>query len=492
MAKQQRSQSEGMRLTLAAFIIVTEIVFLYFFTPVGLEYVLSSTAVTLAVLIQLRFGIREGAPTPADIVVFIFNWLFLDLAPKIQLISVSGILVNTSTVVPEQVLFTNLLCALFIATFTVMYASMSGRSRMETGAAGPVATRSQFGPIGVGLAVSICVVVVVALGRKAYTIGETPGISPMDMIVRKFLLFLPSATFLILLHETLRSGRKVLFSRTAVLLLLGILVAVTENPLTEKRNGLGPIYLSIIFVFLELYLRSRNRRLILLIASMVVVFPAITVFTHNHGQVLNGVRIDAIVDTLKDHYFSTHYDAWANIYTTVEMVKRQGIHWGHQLSGGVLFFVPSSFWHAKPLATGIAIGNYLSANYSMWFTNLSAPLIAEAYIDFGTAGVVLYAVGLASLVTWMNRVAAAGQKWMVFPLTVYGAFFLMFALRGSLMIAFAYGSGGVLAFLAASAFLSTGSRRIGQRYFRAEAHPFLPAAGAMQRFGAPSFRHQRG
>ncbi len=90
-----------------------------------MEFVLSSIAVTLALLIQLRFGIREDAATPADIVVFIFNWLFLDLAPKIQLLSVPGILVNTSTVVPERVLITNFVCALFIVTFTLAYASLS-------------------------------------------------------------------------------------------------------------------------------------------------------------------------------------------------------------------------------------------------------------------------------------------------------------------------------------------------------------------------------
>jgi hypothetical protein len=312
------------------------------------------------------------------------------------------------------------------------------------------------------------------------------------MIVRKFLLFLPSATLLILLHETLRSGRKLLFSRVCVLMLLAILVAATENPFTEKRNGLGPVYLSLIFISFELRLGSLNRRLMLLIASMVVVFPAITVLTHNRIQIQSGeqVRLSSVVDTLKDHYFSTNYDAWANIYTTVEMVGRQGIHWGQQLLGGILFFVPSALWHAKPLATGIAIGNFLIANYGMWFTNLSAPVIAEGYIDFGAAGVALYAIGLAWLVTRMNRFAAAGRRWASFPMVVFGAFFLMFALRGSLMIAIAYGTAVFLAFLAASALLSTGSRQIGQRYYRAEVQSHLTAHGSMPRLGESSLHHQ--
>jgi oligosaccharide repeat unit polymerase len=493
-------------LVLAAFIILTEIVFLYFLASAGMEFVLSSIALTLALLIQLRFGIREDAATPADIVVFIFNWLFLDLAPKIQLLSVPGILVNTSTVVPEGVLVTNLICALFIVTFTVAYASLNRPSKVEKlrpqwgpvdavaapGTGSSDTAKYQFNRFGICLTLCICLLVVAVFGKSAYITTDTPTITPTDMIVRKFLLFLPSATLLMLLHETLRSGRKLLFSRVCVLLLLVLLVAITENPFTEKRNGLGPIYLSLIFILFELRLGSLNRRLMLLIASMVVVFPAITVLTHNRIQIQNGgqVTLSSVLDTLKDHYFSTNYDAWANIYSTVEMVGRQGIHWGQQLLGGILFFVPSSFWHAKPLATGIAIGNYLISNYSMWFTNLSAPLIAEGYIDFGAIGVALYAIGLAWLVARMNRVEAAGRKWAFFPMAVYGAFFLMFALRGSLMIAIAYGTAGLLSFLAASTLLSTGSRQIGQRYFRTEVQPHLPVDGSMPRLGQSSLHHQ--
>jgi hypothetical protein len=499
-------------LVVAAFIIITEIVFVNFFASAGMEFVLSSMALTVAVLIQLCFGIREDAATPADIVVFIFNWLFLDLAPKIQLLSVPGILVNTSTVVPERVLVTNLVCALFIVTFTVAYAALAKPPRapkkpsrlenagpklqpadvVEAGGAESAAARYRFERFGIAITLCVCLLVVAVFGKSAYVTSDMPGITPSDMIIRKFLLFLPSATLLLLLHETLRSGRKLLFSRVCVLLLLIVLVALTENPFTEKRNGLGPVYLSLLFISFESRLRTKNQRLILLIASMVVVFPAITVLTHNRVQIQNGapVTMSSVVDTLRDHYFSTNYDAWANIYTTVEMVGRQGIHWGQQLLGGILFFVPSALWHAKPLATGIAIGNYLIANYSMWFTNLSAPLVAEGYIDFGAIGVALYAIGLAWLVARMNRLEAAGRKWFSFPVAVYGAFFLMFALRGSLMIAIAYGTAGFLAFLAASTLLSAGSRQIGQRYFRREVQAHVPLHASMPRLGQTSLHHQ--
>ncbi len=494
MISQSRSHSESMRLAIAAFIIITESVFIYSMASAGIEFVLSSIVLTLAVLMQLRFGIRRDTPIPADIVAFIFSWLFLDLAPKVQLLSSPEELVNTSTVVPGRVLVTNLLCAVFIVTFTVVYASLQKRSTIGKTAKESnlnVAVPPQFTSVGICLVLGICVVVVAVLGRTPYQGDAAQAvITPSTLVIKKFLLFLPSAALLIFLHEMIRSRQRWVFSSICVLAVLLMLVVITENPLTEKRNALGPVYLGLIFVVFESKLRSINRRLLLLVGSMVLIFPAITVLTHSRRQFLHGVKFDAVVGTLKDHYLSVNYDAWANTYTIVEMVNRQGIGWGRQLLGDFLFFVPSSIWHTKPVATGVAIGNFLIMHYSGWFTNLSAPLVGEGYIDFGVAGVVLYGAALAILVAWLNRLARDSGKWVSFPVAIYASLFLMLALRGSLMIVFAYATGAVLAFLLASACLSIGRRPIGQRYYRRNVHSRSPEHESMPTLGVSALRHQ--
>jgi hypothetical protein len=479
-------------MALAALIIITEVVFVYFMASAGIEYVLSSMAVTLAVLLQLRFGIRRDAATPADIVTFIFCWLFLDLAPKIQLLSAPGALVNTSNVLPGRVLFTNLICALFVVSFILVYVPLQKRSTANAAnQSDPEAEMPQrFTPLGICLMVAICVVVTAALGRTPYQNQEATAVTPAMLVIKKFLLFLPSATLLIYLHEMKRTRQKWVATSVCVLTVLVMLVAITENPLTEKRSGLGPVYLSLIFVAFESQLRSLNRRLLLLVASMALVFPAISVLTHSHRQFLHGVKLDAVIDTLKDHYFSVNYDAWANTYTIVEMVGKQGISWGRQLLGDLLFFVPSAVWHGKPVATGIAIGNYLIMHYSGWFTNLSAPLVAEGYMDFGAAGVVLYGAGLAMIVVWLNRLASGGGKLVSFPVAMYAAVFLMFALRGSLMVAVAYGTGSLLSFMAASACLSIGRRPIGQRYYREAVQARSAGRESSPGVGLASLHHQ--
>jgi hypothetical protein len=447
----------SLRVFVALLIVLTEIVFLVYLASAGVEVVLSSVAVTIALLIQLAFAVRADVGAPADIAVFIFNWLFLDLAPKIQLIGEPQQLVNTSSVNVDTLARTNLVCAIFMITFTVLYGYLSRRSRIArivpAAIAAPPEPREPFTGAAVGFALGVCVLMVVVAAPYAYRNVDAPVTTPTDLVVSRFLLFMPAATLMILLNETVRSGRKLLFSRVCAIALLIALVLITQNPYTEKRNALGPLYLGVILIAWQAWFANRTRRMLLLVVSMVLGFPAISMFTHNHDQTLDTLSMSDLGDTIQEHYFSINYDSWANIYTTVEMVGAHGLQWGRQLLGSLLFFVPSSIWTTKPLATGIYLGNYLIANYSMWFNNLSAPLVSEGYLDFGYLGVILYAGATAALVSMINKLALKDSL-LALPMAVYASLFLVFLLRGSLMIAMGFAGAAVLAFWLCAAMLS--------------------------------------
>jgi hypothetical protein len=450
------------RVLLALFIVLIEVIFVGNLATAGMEFILSSAAVTIALLIQLRFGVQPNAAAPADLVVFIFNWLFLDLAPKVQLINMPQRLINTSTVTVDGVAWTNLVCALFMIAYTLFYAFLSKRAERPPSTVAMPVVSQEFAPGAVGLALIVCVLVVGVAAPGAYaSIQNLEAATPATLVMKRFLLFLPTATLLILLNETVRSGRKVLFSRACVLLVLLVLVMVTENTYTEKRNAIGPVYIALLLVLSQGWFAVGSRRLVLLVSSMVVVFPAISVFTHNHQQSLMDVSLSQFSEQIADHYFSINYDSWANIYTAVEVVKVHGMQWGHQLLGSLLFFVPSSIWGSKPLATGIFLADYLIANYSMWFTNLSAPLAAEGYLDFGPGGVVGYAGATAWFVVFLNRQALRRDGWVAFPLATYASVFLMIVLRGSLMIALGFAAAAFLSFQLAAVMLSA---KIGVRH----------------------------
>jgi hypothetical protein len=463
----------SLRVFLGMMIVATEIFFLEQFAAAGIEFVLSSSMVTFALLLQLGYGLQENAETPADIVVFIFNWLFLDLAPKIQLLSMPQRLVNTSSVAADRVAMTNLVCALFILAFTGFYRFMAARpenaknsakysakysaknhARNDKAAVTPAQPPREITSLAVGITVFLCIAVVAVAAPSAYHSADAPVVSPATLIVKRFLLFLPSATLLILLNQTVRSRGRWMFTRFAVLFLLVLLVLVTENPRTEKRNGLGPIYIGIILIVFQDWFRTRTRRLLLLVGSMVLVFPASSILTKAGDQSYGEISFGKFWYEIQDHYFSINYDSWANIYTAIEIVKVHGMQLGHQLLGSLLFFVPSSLWTEKPLATGIFLADYLIANYGMWFTNLSAPLIAEGYLDFGYVGVIAYAAVLAGFITLLNKVAARRDKNEAYPMAIYASVFLMIVLRGSLMIALGFAAAAFLSFRLASALLS--------------------------------------
>jgi hypothetical protein len=358
-------------------------------------------------------------------------------------------------------------------TFTLVYGYLSRRPST----AAPVASaapRKEFTGAAVVVAIGVCVLMVGAAAPYAYRSVDAPVSSPVTLVVNRFLLFVPSATFLILLNETIRSPRKLLFSRICAIALLLVLVFVTENPYTEKRNALGPLYLGMVLIAFQDWFASRTRRMLLLVGSMVIGFPAISVFTHNHKQTLGTLSMSEVANRIQEHYFSINYDSWANVYTSVEIVKVHGLQWGKQLLGSVLFFVPSSIWTTKPLATGIFLGNYLIANYSMWFNNLSAPLAAEGYLDFGYVGVIAYASATAALVTFINKLALREHR-LALPMAIYASLFLMFLLRGSLMIAMGFASAAFLSFCLASAMLSM---RLGVRR-RVTARPQLASQPTM-------------
>jgi hypothetical protein len=464
-------------------VVLIEIVFVNDLGSAGSEVVISSMLVTIAVLIQLRFAVLSDSAGPADIVIFIFNWLFLDLAPKVQLINQPQQLVNTSTVTVDRIALANLACALFIIAFTLFYNFLSHRvpkkarikkSRrmrdertIEAGAVVDVPV-SRLSATGVGIAVFVCIAVVGIAAPFAYrSVENQTSVSPGLLVMNRFLLFLPSATLLIVLNETIRSGKKVAFSRVCVLLMLFLLVLITQNPYTEKRNALGPIYIGLLLVGFQGFFSSRTRRLQLLVAAMVLIFPISSIFTHNHEQTLGSLSMSQFTDAIAEHYFSINYDSWANIYTAVEYVQVHGIQWGHQLLGSMLFFVPSAVWTTKPLATGIFLANYLINNYAMWFTNLSAPIVAEGYLDFGYVGVVAYAGVIAFVVTVLNTLAARRDKWSAFPMAVYLSIFLMLPMRGSLMISMGFACAAFLSFTFSSTLLSID---MGRRRHRADRH----------------------
>jgi hypothetical protein len=70
----------------------------------------------------------------------------------------------------------------------------------------------------------------------------------------------------------------------------------------------------------------------------------------------------------------------------VDWWSSNGSTWGEQLSGSLFFWVPRSYWQSKPIDTGEMLATWAGLK----FTNLSGPWVAEALVNFGLLGVIIF------------------------------------------------------------------------------------------------------
>jgi hypothetical protein len=114
-----------------------------------------------------------------------------------------------------------------------------------------------------------------------------------------------------------------------------------------------------------------------------------------------------------------------------------GVTFGFQLLGALLFWIPRSIWVDKPIGSGELVAEY--SGYS--FTNIASPLWAEAYINAGLVGVILAFFAYGVITSWLQnqyldptrqRLSLVG---VLVPLL---AAYQMFFIRGELQSTFAY------------------------------------------------------
>jgi hypothetical protein len=223
------------------------------------------------------------------------------------------------------------------------------------------------------------------------------------------------------------------------LLTLGLLAftLILNNPIATARLKVGTILLSLFFI---LPWRRWYGLVVVsgLIVGLILVFPFADIF-RNKLDVQLGERIieTSIVDELTKN---GDFDAFQMIANAVIVTDEIGYQFGRQIGGALAFWVPRSMWLSKPLTTGELIAE--QAGHS--FTNLSAPLWAEFYVDGGwllvVGGFTIYGALVRTLDRWhrMSQSSSDSRARVVLVLVPIYAGYQFFLLRGSLMPAIAY------------------------------------------------------
>lgn len=224
-----------------------------------------------------------------------------------------------------------------------------------------------------------------------------------------------------------REGRHRAFFMPAIVL-MALLICI--NPISTPRYVFGTALLAL-FAAVGLYATVRRVRVLAIsfVSGLVFVFPGLDAFRNSvSGDTQN-------TDTLTS-LTTGDFDAFAQIVNTVEYVEIQGITWGNQLMGVVFFWVPRSIWQEKAVDTGTLLANMKG----YWFTNLSAPLWSEFFINGGWLALIVGMFALGFAIRRWDRALNLSVS-MGVPASILGCimpFYLLILLRGSLLQAVAF------------------------------------------------------
>ncbi len=389
----------------------------------------------------------------------VFTFLFFIVAPMVQINSFEGTNPAFENHLPysaDATIYTNVLIALFNLVFFSSYVFFK---RWRWLRSSPILSKqSQFvSPLLiVALAVLTFVVFMASLNfvqdeltRPAWRRSVFPTV--VFLIWKKVFFLVPFAGIILCFQYFKREKKKAVNYLTiiAMMIFMGVLLFWFKNPLVEKRNALGPLYISLIFLVVPKLFNTNIKSLFFLFFTMIVAFPLSAMFTHteaNFEEILENPLVffeEMKGGGIASAFNTLNYDAFSNIMATMDRVHYHGFEYGNQLLSAFLFFVPRGLWEDKPISTGELVGNHLIDRYEFTYSNLSNPLVSEGYINFGIIGVVIAAFVLALVLIrflgWLHSKDML-KRLMAFYLAIH----LIFLLRGDFTNGFSYYVGALI------------------------------------------------
>ncbi|MEP3837378.1 MAG: O-antigen polysaccharide polymerase Wzy [Algibacter sp.] len=392
---------------------------------------------------------KDYSPFIASFVVFSF--LFFIMAPILQLDQYfetsNKRLFNGLIYSDALILKANILIIIFNSTFFLVYYVFHNYYKHIK-----VITYNRYTPLYIFIFFVLNLVVFVLkydylMSKISLTSYSNITSKVAGILNAKFFFFLPFAPIVLGLHYIKNNWNRKTKNFYIIFAIVIILIAIFflyKNPLAAKRNALGPIYITLIFLFIPRWVNTNFKILSLLFFSLIVLFPLSSLVTHSDKN-LSDMSFEEIVsseniqESLSSQFTNLNFDAFLMLGVSIDYTEKEGHAMGRQLLPAGLFFIPRVIWDNKPITTGQLMGEHIQKHHDKrkWFHNLAAPFVAESFVDFGVVGVILYAILLAFLclkfVNWLKSNDPLRQL-----AAFYFSIHLIFLLRGDLTNGFVY------------------------------------------------------
>lgn len=211
-------------------------------------------------------------------------------------------------------------------------------------------------------------------------------------------------------------------------------------PTGLARYAAASIYLGVAITIFDGLKKGRLFPLLFL-AGFIVVLPLLNAFRNMSFENVSLVaQLQKIMSNAFTEWLEGDYDAYTLLVLTIKHVQTNGIAYGYQFLGVLLFWVPRSFWPDKPIGSGHTVATALG-----WeFTNLSCPLPAEGYINGGIVGTILLSLFIGWLFRkidicyWKKRRGDCDEVKLLDILYPVLSIYIFFVSRGDLLSSFAY------------------------------------------------------
>lgn len=376
---------------------------------------------------------------------FLFSVFFFGIAPLIQFYENSKMWEQSLT--EEQYFFMNIIIIVILITYNLFYKiffktfkAKNKKSIVERLTIQDQLTTSQTAALII-IALSALLVVLHfnnfslssllvrtgELKESVSTASETS--STQSLIVYNF--FRPMVMMCLLYYLYIPK------KNIGVVILLSIIAVATCFPLGIARFATATLYIALLLVLFP-SLKRKNLFTFVFIGGLLIVFPLL-----NNFRTINSFSEIGLNNAELSMFSTEHFDSYAN---TAQIILNDITTNGKQLLGVILFWIPRSIWHDKPLGSGSVLADTLNLK----FDNIAVNYFAEGYINFGYIGILLFLVLLAYLTAridylfWVRLANNRRNAFYIVYLILLGLLF--FILRGALISAFAYSVGFIFAF----------------------------------------------
>lgn len=391
---------------------------------------------------SLFFFISDGLNKKLNLrlVFFFYSYLFLSIVPYLQFIE--SVWMSSQT--DNQIISTNLIVGIYNCVFLMGYGISFNQSIKS-----PKIVAYKLNKFSTDLTISVIFLLHLLFSLLAgYNFTKSVffdlfgGYNPVSLIID--IVFKSIVLYLFIFYLYTKQKKF-----TLSFIILTYLFFYYNNPIASSRFYTFMVYLLIIVLFL------RRLSKVKFVFNFIFLFGVLGSFYQNvfRGAFasVSGVNENSNSFDL-NYFFQGHFDSYENLSNTITFVQKNGILWGEQFLGVILFWFPRSIWAEKPEGSGTFLGRtFYSFDATNQNLNISAPLVMEEYLNFGVFGVILFTYVLGYLTAKLDSRYALVNLFKfkyvnghiensIFNYVFYFSFLglFLFILRGDLLSSLSY------------------------------------------------------